>query len=128
MLHDTHVNKAAEVPTMWDEVKVLPQSDIANLAEIAKRKGKDRYIGVLNGEVAEKTLDLDLNPFINETFEVVAFLGDLDTEKLLLSMERHRLGVLKRTVNVPFKFVMDANDLYHFTLAAEGCAVIVLHN
>lgn len=36
------------LPATWDETLVLPSSEIGELAVIARRKGKDWYIGVLN--------------------------------------------------------------------------------
>ena len=39
-----------EVPVVWDENYVLPESKIGNLAAIARRKGDIWYLSVLNGE------------------------------------------------------------------------------
>ncbi len=132
LLHDNHVNTAAEfirdVPTVWDEVCVLPQSEIAKLAVIAKRKGADWYVGVLNGEAEEKVIELDLTPFMRHPVNVEAYLDDLDSDKVLLSMEGHRKGMLKRKASIPFKTVKNAEDLKRITLAGHGGAVIVLHN
>lgn len=49
-----------EVPVVWDENYVLPESKIGNLAAIARRKGDIWYLSVLNGE-QEKSVSLNLN-------------------------------------------------------------------
>ena len=132
LLNNGHVNSAAgfirNVPTVWDEVRVLPQSDIAKLAVIAKRKGCDWYIGVLNGEAKEKNITLDLVPFMGHLVTLEAYIDDLNANKVMLSMEGHRKGVLKREPSVPFKSVKDMNAVKNITLAAHGGAVVVLHN
>ncbi|NEW78352.1 MAG: hypothetical protein GZ086_02765 [Gelidibacter sp.] len=38
------------IPTVWDETKVLQQSEIGQLEAIAKRSGNDWYIGILNDD------------------------------------------------------------------------------
>lgn len=39
-----------EVPVVWDETRVIPQSEIGKLAAVARRKGSIWYLTVLNGE------------------------------------------------------------------------------
>ena len=49
-----------EVPVMWDETRVLPESRIGRLAALARRKGDVWYLTVMNGESpydGELTLD-----------------------------------------------------------------------
>lgn len=48
------------VPVMWDENIVLPESKIGELAAIARRKGNTWYLSVLNGET-ERTFETVLN-------------------------------------------------------------------
>ena len=117
-----------DVPTVWDEVKVLPQSEIASMAVIAKRKGSDWYIGVLNGEPNEKTLALDLSPFCVKTAKIEAYIDHVDAERVLLPMEGYRPCALKREASVPFKLVKDVKTLYQLKLASEGGAVFVIRN
>lgn len=42
-----------DMPVVWDETKVLPQSKIGELAILARRNGKTWYITALNGETPE---------------------------------------------------------------------------
>lgn len=52
-----------EVPVVWNENYVLPESEIGKLAAIARRKGKVWYLSVLNGaQAGEKNLSLDFLP------------------------------------------------------------------
>lgn len=43
-----------DVPVVWDETVVLPESQIGKLAAIARRKGSIWYLSVLNGEKASE--------------------------------------------------------------------------
>lgn len=131
LFNEPLVNKVAnfirEVPTVWDEVRVLPQSAIGKLAVLAKRKGKNWYIGVLNGESVEKSIKIDFSEFLSPTAGVVAYLDDLTADKILLSMEGHRKGLLRREASVPFKVINDLESLSEISLAPEGGAVVVIH-
>jgi alpha-glucosidase len=40
------------IPPTWDETRVLPGSKVGELAAYARRKGKDWYVGVMNGAEA----------------------------------------------------------------------------
>ena len=117
-----------EVPTVWDEVKVLPQSEIGKLAVLAKRSGNSWYIGILNGESQEKEVQLDLSGLCKGQPMVEAYVDDLQTDKVILDMKGHRPGVLRREPSVPFKVVKEYAAVQSLHLAPHGGAVIVLHN
>lgn len=60
-----------EVPVTWDETFVLPESEIGQLAALARRKGDVWYISVLNGEKARQfSCSLDFLPKGKYTLEV----------------------------------------------------------
>jgi len=61
-----------QIPTVWDETVVLPGSEIGELAVMARRKGKDWYIGVLNGG-DKKTYEMDLSVLNNTTEKAVLY-------------------------------------------------------
>jgi hypothetical protein len=42
-------NIVTNLPTTWDETRVLPPSEVGQLAMFARRKGTTWYLGVLNG-------------------------------------------------------------------------------
>ncbi len=54
-----------QIPSIWDETLVLPGSRIGELAALARRKGSNWFIGVINGSDGVKKYEIDL-----------AFLGD----------------------------------------------------
>lgn len=62
-----------EVPVTWDETVVLPESEIGQIAALAKRKGDTWYLTVLNGE-AERTFEtrLDFLPKGKYNVEIAA--------------------------------------------------------
>lgn len=49
------------VPVTWDETRVLPGSIIGDTVIMARRKGDDWYVGVLNCRAEPQTLELDLS-------------------------------------------------------------------
>jgi alpha-glucosidase len=53
-----------EMPTCWDETRVLPGSDISKRALLARRKGDTWYVVALNGE-EPAVLDVRLD-FLSE--------------------------------------------------------------
>jgi alpha-glucosidase len=61
-----------ELPTVWDETRVLEPSKIAEVAVMARRKGNTWYVSVINGQAKEKILKLDLS-----------FISNLDQRKIM---------------------------------------------
>jgi hypothetical protein len=49
------------VPVTWDETRVLPGSVIGDTVILARRKGAEWYVAVLNCRAEARTLDLDLS-------------------------------------------------------------------
>ncbi len=49
------------VPVTWDETRVLPDSTIGDTVVMARRKGADWYVAVLNCRSEPRTLELDLS-------------------------------------------------------------------
>jgi alpha-glucosidase len=47
------------IPSVWDETRVVPPSEVGELAAFARRSGDRWFVGVLNGPAA-RTLKLDL--------------------------------------------------------------------
>ena len=58
-----------EVPVVWDEHYALPESEIGQLAAIARRKGDVWYLSVLNGE-QERKIELSLNFLPKGTYKM----------------------------------------------------------
>ena len=132
LLHNPVVQPALklirEVPSVWDEVKVLPQCEIGKLAIIAKRSGNDWYIGILNGENREKKIQIDLSDFFKGNEDIECYVDDLEAPKVLLDMKGHRRGVLRREPSVPFKVIEGNAVLQPLRVAPDGGAVIVVRS
>jgi alpha-glucosidase len=54
LLASPAVNIIRAIPSYWDETRVLPPSEIGELAVFARRKGKDWFLAVMNGTTARK--------------------------------------------------------------------------
>jgi len=54
------VDVIRDMPAVWDETRVLPGSQIGEVAILARRSGKEWYVGVVNGPTA-RTCTLDLS-------------------------------------------------------------------
>ena len=63
LLNLPEVELLKDIPTTWDETRVLSGSKIGEIAIIAKRKGKEWYLAVLNGE-ADNRVNIALNSFL----------------------------------------------------------------
>lgn len=66
-----------QIPTVWDETVVLSGSKIGELAIMARRKGDDWYIGVLNGG-ERKSVEIDLTT-IGTSYENAVLYRDAPT-------------------------------------------------
>ena len=93
---------------------------------MARRSGQDWYIAVLNGENQEKTLSLDLKPYLTEGAQAIGYVDHLQAEKVLISMKHQRPGAKKREPSVPFKLEKQQSRLSQLQLAPNGGAVIMI--
>ncbi|WP_303317238.1 glycoside hydrolase family 97 catalytic domain-containing protein [Flavivirga abyssicola] len=69
-----------EMPSVWDESIVLPQSKIGEMAIIARRSGKDWYLGVLSSG-ATKQITIDCNFLEDKDYTAEIFKDDLESDK-----------------------------------------------
>jgi alpha-glucosidase len=81
-----------EVPVIWDEVRVLPQSSIGELAALAKRKDDKWYLTVLNGE-ASRTLKLKID-FLSQGNYLMTIASDdkVERKKIVISKKKIKAG------------------------------------
>jgi len=64
------------IPSVWDETRVLPGSEIGELAVMARRKGKIWFVGIINGSASKsKSYKLDLS-FLGSGSYQAKLLGD----------------------------------------------------
>ena len=66
-----------EVPTVWDETKVLPCTEMGEVVAYARRKGNTWWIGVMNGE-AEKEVEISLD-FLKKPVNATLIYDDAQT-------------------------------------------------
>ncbi|QGY47512.1 alpha-glucosidase [Maribellus comscasis] len=120
------INFINEVPSVWDETFVLPQSKIGELAILARRKGNDWYLGVLSaGE--KKQLQVNCNFLKEGNYSAEIFSDDILAEPVPLEGLNPRANLTKRNTAIPFKkevIICDKNNNLMLNIAANGGAVI----
>lgn len=75
------------IPSVWDQTRVLPGSQIGDLAVMARRKGDTWFVGIMNGTDARSyTLDLS---FLGEgSYQGVLLADNPDRPDALVRMEK----------------------------------------
>lgn len=63
------------LPVAWDETRVLPGAKIGQYAPFARRKGRDWWVAILNGDAA-RTATLDLDFLSGGEYEAVLVADD----------------------------------------------------
>lgn len=81
-----------QLPTTWDETKVLPCTSMGDLVAFARRKGDTWWIGVLNGG-AEQEVKIPLDFVSKTTQATLLYDGAIDT-----SVDRREQRVSKKDV------------------------------
>ncbi len=74
-----------EIPSTWDETRVLPGSKIGELAAMARRKGEDWFVAVVNGGDA-RTYALNLD-FLDQKPYQATFVRDAEGAPGKLTVE-----------------------------------------
>ncbi|MBF0196187.1 MAG: glycoside hydrolase family 97 N-terminal domain-containing protein [Planctomycetes bacterium] len=62
-----------ELPVVWDKTLVLPGNQIGELVAMAKQKGDDWYVALINGEMKTKTYQLDLSFLSSKQYEATYY-------------------------------------------------------
>ena len=65
LLGKVYTDFIKEIPTVWDETRVLEQSEIGTAAAYLRRSGSDWYLAVQNADQGEQTMTFDLD-FLGE--------------------------------------------------------------
>lgn len=68
------------VPVVWDETRILPGSVIGDTVIMARRKGEEWYVAVLNCRSEARTLELDLS-FLSLTGKELTLYRDGSSEE-----------------------------------------------
>lgn len=120
------LNFLKEVPTVWDETIVLPESKIGKLAAMARRKGTDWYLGVISSG-PDRELTLNCNFLSGENYRTEIFTDDKNAEPINLDGLNSRANLTKYKTAIPFKKVEmtgNKNTILKLDLAENGGAVI----
>jgi len=120
------LNFIKEVPTVWDETIVLPESNIGKLAVMARRKGTDWYLGIISSG-PDRELTLNCNFLSGENYRTELFADDKNAEPINLDGLNPRANLTKNKTVIPFKKVemtSNKNTILKLDLATNGGAVI----
>jgi alpha-glucosidase len=117
-----------EMPTVWDETRVLPMSKIGQLVIMARRYKTDWYLSVINAGNARK-IDVPLNFLKKKDYKALIFCDDTKAAPIELtglnkkaSVELHKIYT-----TIPYKAVKQAvnnKDILSIELAKDGGALI----
>lgn len=88
-----------EVPVIYDENYVLKESEIGEVAAIARRKGDIWYLTILNGE-KEKILNLSLDFLDKGTYKVTEAVDDNGNRKQVKVQSHKQKSSKKLKVNL----------------------------
>lgn len=92
------------IPVTWDETIVLPQTDLGELAVVARRKGESWFIYALNGTEEAKEFSLNLTNIISAKMnKTTLFTDNQNVPKVLVEGKNHRIGPLKQGFVTPFQ-------------------------
>lgn len=76
-----------EVPVVWNESYVLPESKIGEIAAIARRKDNTWYLSILNGE-SPKKLSIMLNFLPKGTYQVTYAEDQKNRKSIIIQKKR----------------------------------------
>jgi alpha-glucosidase len=79
------VEMIKSIPSVWDETRVLPPSEIGELALFARRSGNRWFIAAMNGP-AERTVNLDLS-FLSSGSQQALIVRDKVDDPAAVEME-----------------------------------------
>lgn len=132
LLHNEEVQPArafiADVPSVWDETLVFPQSKIGELAILARRKGEDWYVGVLNAQ-DEMELSIPCDFLRDRNYEVDVFSDDMSGKVISLEgvHQNPKAFYEEYSFAIPFvkseKMMKNTSEI-NLRLAKNGGAVI----
>jgi len=72
-LHSPAVNFFRRIPVTWDETRVLPGSRVGEFVALARRKGAEWYVAILNCRSDPSQLSLDPAPFTTPGHELTLY-------------------------------------------------------
>lgn len=116
-----------EVPTVWDETIVLPDSEIGKLAGIARRKGDDWFVGIISSG-AKKEIDVACSFLKDGDYTAQIFTDDVTAKPVNLMGLNKEANLRQWATAVPFKTEKTiANTASKITLKMSSNGGAVLH-
>jgi alpha-glucosidase len=93
LLSNPGVEMIKSIPSVWDETRVLPPSEIGSLALFARRSGERWFVAAMNGPTA-RTVRIDLSFLPNVTWHALIVRDNLDNDAAVLVESRDVTGSL----------------------------------
>ncbi|WP_076418097.1 glycoside hydrolase family 97 protein [Colwellia sp. UCD-KL20] len=122
------LNILKQIPTVWDEVKVLPESKIGEFAAIAKRSGEQWFVSVLNADNA-RDYTIDLSFLSNNHYQMEFAEDDFNAKPIDLTQLKDPTVLREHTTTIPFqvnKTIVNKDVNYKIKLASNGGFAAVL--
>ena len=128
LLNNPLVNQAIDfikaVPCVWDKTIVLPQTELGKTAVVARRKGLDWFIYLLNGTSDTINKTIDLSQF-DSSKKTVLYIDDLKAKKIRIEGNNHHSSPYTKDTVVPFcKIIKSFSKSENIILAPNGGAVL----
>ena len=109
LLASPAVEMIKSIPSVWDETRVLPPSEIGELALFARRSGRTWFIAAMNGP-AQRTVKVDLGFLPKRTFTARIVRDRLDNDAALEVETRQVRGSIEIPMRASGGFVMRILD------------------
>jgi alpha-glucosidase len=93
------------IPSVWDETRVLPPSEIGELAMFARRSGKTWFVAAMNGRQA-RTVTVDLSLLTSQRTRALIVRDDPGTDAGLVVESRDVSGAIEIPLRAAGGFVL----------------------
>jgi len=104
-LSNPAVEMIKSIPSVWDETRVLPPSEIGELALFARRSGDRWFIAAMNGPTA-RTVTLDLSFLPEASWRALIVRDNLENDAAVVVETRNVPRVLEIPVRAAGGFVV----------------------
>jgi alpha-glucosidase len=105
LLANPAVEMIKTIPSVWDETRVLPPSEIGELALFARRSGNRWFVAAMNGG-AERTLKIDLSFLPRGSYQALIVRDRMEEAGAVLVETREVSGSIELPVRASGGFVV----------------------
>jgi alpha-glucosidase len=105
LLSNPAVDMIRSIPSVWDETRVLPPSEIGELAMFARRRGTTWFVAAMNGRQA-RTLTVDLSFLPSRPARALVVRDDLATDAGVVVESRDVSGAIEIPLRAAGGFVL----------------------